>query len=145
MKVIALALLAVFHSCSAFTSSVAQPSSVAAHRPWLAHRPVQHVNQITAMSRFDDQLWDFNAKKAIYDDYDPNAKRTADNFNPFERNTDGNACDPNGKFPGEGGYKDPMRPDVSFAQMQADKAALETITSNPKAGDVAGAPGRWKD
>merc|ERR1711990_868858 len=97
-----------------------------------------------SMSRFTDQVWDFTAKKQIYDEWNPSAQRTYDNFNPFERNADGNACDTNGKFPGETNYRDPIRPDASWAIMQADKAMMEEINAIVKPGDVEGAPGRWK-
>ena len=95
------------------------------------------------MSRFTGQVWDIPAKQAIFAEWDPEAQRTYDNFNPFERDDVGNACDTNGKFPGETAYKDPTRPDVNFAQMQADRVTMEEIMSDPKA-TLKGKPGNWK-
>merc|ERR1719195_1908151 len=81
------------------------------------------------MSRFTGQIWDLDAKKAILSEWDPEAPRGYDNVNPFERDSVGNACDTNGKFPGETAYKDPKRADTSLAQMQADR---ETAYKDPK-------------
>ena len=95
------------------------------------------------MSRFTGKVWDIEAKKAILEEWDPEEKRGYDNFNPFERDSVGNACDTNGKFPGETAYKDPIRADTSFAQMQADRAAMEVINADPKM-KITGKPGNWK-
>ncbi len=38
-------------------------------------------------------------------------------------------------------YKDPVRPDVNFAIMMAEKAEAEQRAANPKPGDAPGAPG----
>merc|ERR1712094_117109 len=76
-------------------------------------------------------------------EWDPEAQRTYDNFNPFERDSVGNACDTNGKFPGETAYKDPIRPDVNFAQMQADRETMAEIMKDPKT-QLTGKPGNWK-
>ena len=89
-----------------------------------------------------DNIWGFDAQKSVFDSWDPEKARDYENFNPFERNTDGNACDASGYFPGEGKYSDPQRPDVDFAAMMAEKTAMAEIEANPKAGDVPGAPGR---
>ena len=62
------------------------------------------------------------------------------NFNPFET-FEGNSPDASGKYPGEGRYKDPVRPDVSFALMQEERKILDDIAANPKPGNVPGAPG----
>lgn len=72
--------------------------------------------------------------------WDPNSPRTAMNFNPFET-FEGNSPDASGKYPGEGRYKDPVRPDVSFALMQEERKILDDIAANPKPGNVPGAPG----
>mmetsp|Transcript_10120 Transcript_10120/g.30007 ORF Transcript_10120/g.30007 Transcript_10120/m.30007 type:complete len:85 (+) Transcript_10120:279-533(+) len=80
--------------------------------------------------------------KDVYNQWDPNAPRTEDNFNPFEKNKDGNQCDPNGWFPGDGLYRDPIRPDVDFMKVMAEQEELKQIRANPKPGDVEGAPGR---
>merc|ERR1719198_756446 len=84
------------------------------------------------MSRYTGEIWDIPAKQAIFAEWDPEAQRTYDNFNPFERDSVGNACDTNGKFPGETAYKDPIRPDVNFAQMQADRETMAEIMKDPK-------------
>ncbi len=93
---------------------------------------------------YDDKLWDNEAKKEIYNAWDPNSPRSAQNFNPFETNKDGNSCDASGYFPGEGFYKDPIRPDMNFTQMMEERKEMEERNANPKEGDVAGAPGRVK-
>merc|ERR1719453_717811 len=94
------------------------------------------------MSRFTGQIWDMPAKKDILSEWDPEAPRDYDNFNPFERDSVGNACDTNGKFPGETAYKDPMRPDTSFAVMQADRVKMEEIMKGDKV-KITGKPGNW--
>jgi len=60
---------------------------------------------------YDDKLWDNEAKKLIYDKWDPNAARSPMNFNPFET-YGGNSPDASGYFPGEGFFKDPQRGDI---------------------------------
>ncbi len=65
-------------------------------------------------------------------DWDPKKTRTSDNFNPFEKNEDGNSCDPNGYFPGETKYGDPIRPSVSYATMQAEAKAYAAAAADPK-------------
>jgi hypothetical protein len=105
----------------------------------------QRAGPIVAMAgKYDGQIFDMAAKKDLWNNWDPNAPRSEDNFNPFERNTDGNGPDCSGYFPGEGKYKDPARPDVDFATMMAEKTEMAEIEANPKAGDVPGAPGRVK-
>ena len=89
---------------------------------------------------YDDQLWSNDAKKDIYAKWDPSSPRSTRNFNPFET-FGGNSPDASGIFPGESRYKDPQRPDVSYAIMLEEKAEKETRDANPKAGDVPGAPG----
>merc|ERR1712094_59239 len=95
------------------------------------------------MSRFTGWTWTLAAKQAILEEWDPEEKRGYDNFNPFERDDQGNACDTNGKFPGETAYKDPIRADTSFAQMQADRETMEEIKKDPKM-SITGKPGNWK-
>jgi len=85
-------------------------------------------------------LWDNEAKKDVYSTWDPNSPRSVANFNPFET-FKGNSPDASGIFPGESFYKDPVRPDVSYAIMLVEKAEIEERNANPKAGDVPGAPG----
>lgn len=94
------------------------------------------------MSKYDGQTWDFDAMLDVYNMWDPNMPRSEDNFNPFEKNKDGNQADPNGYYPGDGKYKDPIRPDTNFEQVMKEQAALKDIRANPKPGDVPGAPGR---
>jgi hypothetical protein len=66
-----------------------------------------------------------------------------DNFNPFEKNEDGNSCDTSGYYPGEGKYSDPIRPDTSYAIMQAEAKIMEEINAlPPKAGQPG--PGNYQ-
>ena len=59
-----------------------------------------------------EEIWSFDAKKWVYDQWDPEKPRTYENFNPFERNDESAMCDTNGCFPGQSrGYKSPVRPD----------------------------------
>jgi len=76
-------------------------------------------------------------------EWDPEAKRDYDNFNPFERDSNGNCCDTNGKFPGEGNYQDPMRPNADWESMQRDRAEMEIINADPRMA-IKGKPGNWK-
>merc|ERR1711871_618196 len=89
---------------------------------------------VVEAGKYDGQMWDMDAKMDVYEAWDPSAPRTEENFNPFERNTDGNAADASGYYPGDGPYKDPQRPDMNFAAMQAENAALDKIKANPKPG-----------
>jgi hypothetical protein len=89
---------------------------------------------------YDDKLWGNEAKKDVYAKWDPSSPRSTTNFNPFETFL-GNSPDASGIFPGENRYKDPQRPDVSYAIMLVEKAEIEERLANPKAGDVPGAPG----
>ena len=94
-----------------------------------------------AAGKYDGQLWDMDAKVDVWNAWDPNSPRGEFNFNPFERNRDGNACDTGGYFPGETKYKDPMRPDMNFQKMMEEKETMAKIEANKKPGDVPGAPG----
>lgn len=109
-----------------------------------AFAPVQTPRVSTALNleygKYDDQLWDNNAKKEIYAAWDPNAPRSVTNFNPFET-WDGNSPDASGFYPGEIRYKDPARGDVSFDIMMAERAEAEERAANPKPGDAPGCPG----
>jgi len=94
------------------------------------------------ISAFDD-IWGIDAKTAIFNAWDPEKPRDYDNFNPFERNDEGSMCDTNGCFPGQSrGYKSPLRPDQSWAIMNAEKQAMEELKKNPKF-DLTGKPGNW--
>jgi hypothetical protein len=89
---------------------------------------------------YDDKLWDNDAKKDVYNKWDPTSPRSATNFNPFET-FKSNSPDASGIFPGEPRYKDPMRGDASYAEMMEEKAEIEERIANPKAGDEPGCPG----
>ena len=98
--------------------------------------------QMADISAFDD-IWGLDAKKAVFDAWDPEKPRGYDNFNPFERNDEGAMCDTNGCFPGQSkGYKSPTRPDVSYAKMQEEKQTVDDIMASPK-GSSSGKPGNW--
>jgi hypothetical protein len=90
---------------------------------------------------YDGKLWDNEAKKAVYNKWDPNSPRSPMNFNPFET-FQGNTPDASGFYPGENWYKDPSRGDINFAQMMVERKEAEERAANPKPGDVPGAPGR---
>ena len=107
-----------------------------------APRPAAKASLVVyGEGKYDDQMWDMAAKKDVHASWDPNAPRSDTNFNPFERNPDGNGPDASGYYPGEARYKDPQRPNVDFASMMAEKEVMQEILDNPKAGDVPGAPG----
>ena len=94
------------------------------------------------ISAFGD-IWGFEAKKSIYDKWDPEKPRDYDNFNPFERNDEAAMCDTNGCFPGQSrGYKSPLRPDQSWEIMQKEKEMMEKLKENPKF-SVTGKPGNF--
>ncbi|KAL7558996.1 hypothetical protein ACA910_010875 [Epithemia clementina (nom. ined.)] len=87
---------------------------------------------------FDEKEWGLPQKLEVYATWDPNAPRSPLNFNPFET-YEGNSPDASGFFPGEGRYKDPIRPDVNFALMQEERKVLDQIAANPKS--KPGCPG----
>jgi hypothetical protein len=103
-------------------------------------RKTMSLNNLKEMGKYDDKLWDNNAKKDVYNSWDPSSPRSTNNFNPFETYK-GNSGDASGIFPGEPFYKDPTRPDVSFQIMMDERAEAEERAANPKAGDVPGCPG----
>jgi len=110
------------------------------------NRPAVQVRaagaQMADISAFND-IWGFDAKKSIYDAWDPESPRTYDNFNPFERNDESSMCDTNGCFPGQSrGYKSPNRPDQSWDIMQKEKALMEELAKEPKF-NTKGKPGNW--
>ena len=95
------------------------------------------------ISAFGD-IWGFEAKKSVYDKWDPEKPRDYDNFNPFERNDEGQMCDSNGCFPGQdGGYKPPNRPDVSWAIQQEHAKRMDELKAEDKF-NLKGKPGCWK-
>lgn len=121
-----VAISALFASASAFA-----PSQFGAR---------VSTNLNIQYGEYDDKLWDNDAKKVIYEKWDPNSPRSTTNFNPFET-FGGNSPDASGIYPGEQFYKDPIRGDVSFAIMMAEKAEAEERAANPKPGNVPGCPG----
>ena len=89
--------------------------SAAAFAP--AARTPASVVVFGGAGKYEGQIFGFPEKKDLWENWDPNSPRSETNFNPFERNADGNACDCSGYFPGEGKYSDPARPDVDFAAL----------------------------
>ncbi|CAM9881947.1 unnamed protein product [Heterosigma akashiwo] len=79
----------------------------------------------------------------IFNEWNPDSPRGPDNFNPFERDAVGNQCDPNGFFPGDTTYRDPIRPDMNFARMQEENAIMADLKNNPKF-SIQGKPGCLK-
>ena len=98
------------------------------------------LNLFASYGKYDDKLWDNEAKKDVYNSWDPNQPRSAMNFNPFET-FDGNSPDASGFYPGENFYKDPTRGDINFQQMMVEREEAEQRAANPKPGDRPGAPG----
>ena len=95
------------------------------------------------MSRFNGEVWSFEAKKALFDEWDPEKPRDYDNFNPFERNDEGQVADTNGCFPGQSrGYKVPTRPDVNWAIQQEQNKKMEELKLLPKF-NIKGKPGNY--
>ena len=109
-----------------------------------AFAPVSVCRTSTALNleygEFDGKLWDNDAKKIIYEKFDPNAPRSVKNFNPFET-FEGNSPDASGIYPGEPFYKDPIRGTTDFSQMMIEREEADERAANPKPGDVPGAPG----
>merc|ERR1719311_473728 len=88
-------------------------------------------------------VWSFDAKKWVYDQWDPEKPRTYENFNPFERNDESAMCDTNGCFPGQSrGYKSPMRPDQSWDIMQKEAKLMEELKAEAKF-QSTGKPGNF--
>eukprot|EP00567_Pseudictyota_dubia_P000687 CAMPEP_0197464800 /NCGR_PEP_ID=MMETSP1175-20131217/64210_1 /TAXON_ID=1003142 /ORGANISM="Triceratium dubium, Strain CCMP147" /LENGTH=481 /DNA_ID=CAMNT_0043000793 /DNA_START=226 /DNA_END=1671 /DNA_ORIENTATION=- len=90
--------------------------------------------------KYDDKLWDNEAKKDVYAAWDPASPRSTLNFNPFET-FEGNSPDASGIYPGENRYKDPIRPDMNFAQMTLEREEMEERAANPKPGNTPGCAG----
>ena len=94
------------------------------------------------ISAFDD-IWGYDAKKMVFDAWDPEKPRNYDNFNPFERNDEGAMCDANGCFPGQSrGYLPPNRPDVSWGTMKEEQQKIDDVKASAK-GSTTGKPGNW--
>mmetsp|Transcript_40105 Transcript_40105/g.87559 ORF Transcript_40105/g.87559 Transcript_40105/m.87559 type:complete len:128 (-) Transcript_40105:30-413(-) len=106
--------------------------------------PAQNARMPTKLNfeygEYDDKLWDHDAKKEVYTKWDPASPRGSRNFNPFET-FKGNSPDASGIYPGEARYKDPKRGDVSYAIMMIEKADIDDMTANPKAGSEPGCAG----
>ena len=122
-----IAALALVASASAFA-----PSNFG-----VARAPTQLFFQYGV---YDDKLWDNEAKKDVYNQWDPNAPRSGLNFNPFET-YGGNSPDASGIYPGELRYKDPQRGDVNFQSMMDERTEAEERAANPKPGNVPGCAG----
>ena len=119
---------------------LALASTASAFAPIAPQRVVSNTALFLEMGEYDGKLWDNDAKKVIYEKWDPNSPRSPMNFNPFET-FDGNSPDASGRYPGELGYKDPTRGDVNFQQMMIEREEIEERKKNPKAGEVPGCPG----
>jgi len=79
-------------------ATVALVGSASAFAPAMNNRVTTHLN--FEYGEYDDKLWDNDAKKDVYNKWDPTAARSAKNFNPFETYK-GNSCDASGVYPGE--------------------------------------------
>ena len=91
-----------------------------------------------------DGVWSFEAKKAVFDLWDPSKPRDYTNFNPFERNDEAQMCDTNGCFPGQSrGYKAPVRPDVDWAEQTRINQEMDKLKTDPKF-SISGQPGNFK-
>merc|ERR1719298_127512 len=126
---------------STIVGGLALTQSFAANRP--AVQSVRSAQPLMAdISAFDD-IWGFEAKKAIFDQWDPEKPRDYNNFNPFERNDEGSMCDTNGCFPGQSrGYQPPNRPDVSWEQMQEHNKLMDELKKEAKF-NLKGKPGNF--
>jgi hypothetical protein len=96
-----------------------------------------------------DGIWSLEAKTAVFNLWDPESPRSYTNFNPFERNDESSQADIHGCFPGQSrGYQSPMRPETSWAIMEAEKAKMDVLKLLPKY-NVKGRPGNffraWQD
>jgi len=90
-----------------------------------------------------DGIWGFEAKKRVFDAWDPEKPRDYNNFNPFERNDEGSMADTNVCFPGQSrGYKSPLRPDQSWEIMQKERALMDELKKDPKF-NIKGRPGNF--
>merc|ERR1711937_554735 len=113
----------------------------AVNRPAVQVR-AQGPQMMADISAFDG-IWGFEAKKAIFDKWDPEKPRGYENFNPFERNDESSMCDTNGCFPGQSrGYKSPNRPDQSWEIMQKEREAMDALKTEAKF-NSKGKPGNF--
>jgi hypothetical protein len=120
---------------------------------WPQARRSKHSVQMSGSQGFDiadyGGVWGFDAKKAMFNQWDPEKPRSYTNFNPFERNDEGSMCDTNGCFPGQSrGYKPPNRPDQSWDIMQEERVKMDELKKDPKF-QLTGKPGnfrlKWQD
>lgn len=121
-----------------FVLTAALVASASAFAPASVSRASTALN--LEYGEFDGQLWDNDAKKIVYEKFDPLAPRSVKNFNPFET-FEGNSPDASGYYPGEKGYKDPQRGDVSYAKMLIEREEIEERLANPKPGYAPGCAG----
>jgi hypothetical protein len=127
-------------SSTTSTTSATELTEVLADAERGAARTVAPV--MADISAFDD-IWGYDAKKVVYDAWDPEKPRDYLNFNPFERNDEGSMCDSNGCFPGQSrGYQPPTRPDVSWEQMQEHNKLMDALKQEAKF-NVKGKPGNF--
>ncbi|CAM9726418.1 unnamed protein product [Chrysoparadoxa australica] len=87
--------------------------------------PVGAATRLFAGGKYDGQEWNDEAKKDVLSMYNPDEPWSETNFDPYKKNKDGNACDPSGYYPGDGKYKDPIRPTTSFEEYLKQRAAKE--------------------
>ena len=78
--------------------AVAFVASAAAFVP--AHNARMPTKLNFEYGEYDEKLFDNDAKKDLYNKWDPNSPRSTRNFNPFETYK-GNSCDASGIYPGE--------------------------------------------
>jgi len=98
--------------------------------------------QMYNLEAYDD-VWGLEAKEEVYQKWDPEKPRNFQNFNPFERNDEGQMCDKNGCFPGQDrGYKPPTRPDVSWDIQAKNNARMDVLKTEAKY-NIKGKPGNW--
>jgi len=92
-----------------------------------------------------DGVWGLEAKKRVFDAWDPEKARDYNNFNPFERNNEGSLCDVNGCFPGQSkGYQSPLRPDQTWEIVQKEDVVMNEIKKDPKF-QIKEKPGNFHD
>eukprot|EP00985_Skeletonema_marinoi_P007973 scaffold3552_cov140-Skeletonema_marinoi.AAC.7 len=100
--------------------------------------PAQNARMPTKLNfeygEYDDKLWDHDAKKEVYNKWDPASPRGSRNFNPLRLSRE-TPLMPLAR------YKDPKRGDVSYAIMMVEKADIDDMTANPKAGSEPGCAG----
>ena len=51
--------------------------------------------------KYDGKVWDKDAKDDVAASYDPSQPWSDNNFDPFKKDANGNACDPSGYYPGK--------------------------------------------